>query len=138
MKTKVCIWLSLASALMWFIFPGFSQAKTFTVNSFLDEVDANIGDCECLTASQTCTLRAAIQEANACLGDDIINLPPGTYTLTIPGRDEDLCLTGDLDITGNLSINGTNPMDTIIDGNQLDRVFHITPFPEDFQQKPYI
>ena len=37
----------------------------FVVNTTLDEVDSNIGDGLCLTASGVCSLRAAIQELNA-------------------------------------------------------------------------
>lgn len=53
-------------------------AATFTVNSLLDDTfsdDANPGDGICLDSfpdSTTCTLRAAIQEANALTGPDRI------------------------------------------------------------------
>ena len=40
-------------------------AATFTVNSATDAVDATPGDGVCATAGSVCTLRAAIQEANA-------------------------------------------------------------------------
>ncbi len=46
-----------------------------------------------------CTLRAAIQNANASPGADVINLAAGTYTLTIPGVGENAAAAGDLDIT---------------------------------------
>lgn len=81
-----------------------------------------------------CSLREAIRAANldtgidACLvgnGADIINLPAGTYTLTLLGKNEEAGLMGDLDITAPLTINGTDPASTIVDGNDIDRVFHI-------------
>ena len=50
-------------------------------------------------------------------------LPAGTYTLTRAGTNEDAAATGDLDITQNLTITGAGAATTIIDGNQLDRVF---------------
>jgi CSLREA domain-containing protein len=106
-----------------------AHAATFTVNSTADAVDANPGDGVCVTAAGKCTLRAAIMESNALPGDDTITLPTGTYTLTIPGTGEDAAATGDLDITGNLTINGADAATTIIDGNGSmlgDRVFHIT------------
>ena len=67
---------------------GPAHAVSFTVNSQLDEVDADLDDEVCETASGVCTLRAAVQQANALEGPDTINLPAGTYQLTIPGANE--------------------------------------------------
>jgi CSLREA domain-containing protein len=101
----------------------------FTVNSFDDTVDVNLGDGICADASGKCTLRAAIMEANALPADDtiIITIPAGTYILTRPGADEDAAATGDLDIKCNLTINGAGTASTIVDGGGLDRVFQIHP-----------
>src|SRR4051794_1110925 len=44
---------------------GASCGSSIAVNSTVDEVDAHPGDGICLTASNVCSLRAAIQEANA-------------------------------------------------------------------------
>ncbi len=98
---------------------------SLTVNSTLDEMDALPGDgrCETVPGNNICTLRAAIQEANATIGNDAITVPAGIYLLTIPGTDEAWAATGDLDITDNLTINGAGATQTIIDGNGLDRVF---------------
>lgn len=100
---------------------------TFTINSTADAVDANPGDGTCATAAGGCTLRAAIQEANALAGTDTIILPAGTYTLTIPGPPDILAATGDLDITADLTITGAGASSTIIDGNAIDRVVEIRP-----------
>ena len=51
---------------------GFAQ-KTFTVNSTVDSPDAVPGDGICADALGLCTLRAAIDEANASGGADVIN-----------------------------------------------------------------
>ena len=102
-----------------------SGATEFTVNSLADAVDLNPGDGICLTSSATCTLRAAIQEANAVEGYDVINLPSGSYVLSIIGRDEDHCATGDLDVRDTMDIKGSGSLETIIDGGQIDRVFEI-------------
>src|SRR5207248_8380105 len=83
--------------LSWIVLVPLSRAATFTVNTTVDGVDATINGT-CATASGQCTLRAAIQEANAQRGADTITLPAGTYTLTIPGRNENAAATGDLDI----------------------------------------
>ena len=117
---------------------GPCRAAIFNVTSTMDALDASPGDGVCATAGMNpvCTLRAAIQEANAHPGADTINLPAGTYTLTIAGRSEDAAASGDLDVNdpsvgGTLSIVGAGAGTTIIamgngsDGKPLDRVFHI-------------
>ncbi len=106
--------------------PAPSQGSvTFTVNSTVDATDVNPGDgvCETAVGNGVCTLRAAVQETNALITTDTIILPTGTYTLTIPGTNEDLAATGDLDLTGELTLVGMD--DSIVDADQLDRVFHI-------------
>ena len=102
-----------------------AAAAPFTVNDTADAVDAAPGDGSCATAGGTCTLRAAIQEANAHTGADTIMLPAGTYLLTIPGRGEDAAMMGDLDITDDVTIIGTSAATTILDGNGIDRIFEI-------------
>ena len=47
-------------------------ASTYTVNDLGDAPDATPGDDICATAGAVCTLRAAIQEANAHAGADTI------------------------------------------------------------------
>ncbi|MFN3477492.1 MAG: choice-of-anchor Q domain-containing protein, partial [Candidatus Methylomirabilales bacterium] len=79
------------------------------------------GDGICATAGGQCTLRAAIQEANALAGADTIILPAGTYPLTTPGTGENLAARGDRDITPDLIITGANAASTIIEGNGMDR-----------------
>ena len=97
----------------------------FTVNSTADKVDVNPSDGLCETdIAGECTLRAAIQEANALAGADTISIPEGTYTLTMEGAGEDLAATGDLDITEDLTITGAGMTTTIIDANGLDRALH--------------
>lgn len=102
---------------------------TFNVTDLVDAPDANIGDgkCETVPGNKVCTLRAAIQEANALPGADTINLQAQTtYKLTRIGTD-DTALYGDLDVKGQLTINGANQ--TVIDGNggiSRDRVFELT------------
>jgi hypothetical protein len=102
---------------------------TFVVNSFYDAVDVNPGDGEAADAHGRATLRAAAMEANADPLDNIIVLPAGVFTLTLPGAAEDESLTGDLDITdvnGELTIQGQSPEATILDAAGLDRMFDIT------------
>ncbi len=99
----------------------------FMVNSTVDAVDVNPADgvCETAPGNGECTLRAAIQEADALAGMDDITLPAGTYVLTIAGAAENVSVTGDLDITTSMSITGAGADVTIIDGGGLDRVFDL-------------
>src|SRR6266542_3198398 len=100
--------------------------ETFTVISTVDAVDANPGNGVCASVSAGCTLRAAIQEANATPGGNAeIMLPAGLYTLTLAGSSENAAATGDLDITKSVTITGAGVGQTIIDGNSIDRVFDI-------------
>src|SRR5690606_35669016 len=88
---------------------GAAGAVDFVVGSTADLPDVAPGDGVCdadAGPATVCTLRAAVQEANGLANDatasppyDRIFVPGGTYTLTIPGRDEDVAATGDLDLT---------------------------------------
>ena len=98
---------------------------TFTVNSTTDSVDANPGDGSALDSGGNTTLRAAIMEANALGGSHTIILNAGTYVLTIGGTDEEGAATGDLDISADITLTGASAAGTIIDINDLDRVFDI-------------
>ena len=67
--------------------PGLANAATFTVNDAGNGSDTNPGDGACTAAPSQCTLRAAIEEANALSGADAIHFAlPGTGVVTItPG-----------------------------------------------------
>lgn len=105
---------------------GPANAANFVVNSLIDDVDSTPGDATCLTAGGVCTLRAAVQEANALAGGDAIYIAAvGTIELSISGAGEDAAATGDLDITGGVTIYGSGTAETIVDAGGLDRVFHI-------------
>jgi CSLREA domain-containing protein len=101
---------------------------TLTVNSLDDARDLNPGNgtCDVGVNTQICTLRAAIQETNAVPTADTVIVPTGAYVLTRSGANENLGATGDLDIAdpAGLTISGAN---AFVDGNRLDRVFHILP-----------
>lgn len=107
------------------LFATSAGAATFRVNSTADSVDATPGDGTCATSVGSCTLRAAIQEANALAGGDRIRVPAGVYELTRAGAGEDDAATGDLDVRGRLRVIGAGADSTIVDGNALDRVFDV-------------
>lgn len=111
---------------------------TFYVNSTDDIVDANVvSDSKCEIAPPaapgTCTLRAAVMQANRIPGAGAtIVLPAGNFGLTIPatigGGEEN----GDLDIftpagysPGPITITGQGAGVTIIDGLGITRVLNI-------------
>src|SRR5918999_4603577 len=79
-------------------------ALPIVVNDTADLPDNSVGNGVCATSAGRCTLRAAIQEANALLGHDTINVPPGTYELEVPSVNEDVPSTGDHDIADSVSI----------------------------------
>jgi CSLREA domain-containing protein len=110
-----------------------AQAVTFVVNSTADEVDKNPGDGVCSTVGGTCTLRAAIQEANKLPGSHVIELPAGVFNLTHFGANEENAATGDLDIKVDLTIQGAGMNATVVDGLGADRVFHVPLLPVGIQ-----
>ena len=108
----------------------------FVVNDTSDRVDVLAGDGACRTSVGTCTLRAAIQEANASPGADAILVAAGTYALAIAPQGENGIATGDLDVTDSVTITGAGAGATIVDGGTppsgappevrgLDRLFEV-------------
>ena len=95
--------------------PPVAHADTFTVNDTGDAGDNNPGDGTCATAGGVCTLRAAIEEANALAGDAINFSVTGTITL---GGTE-------LDIDSNITITGPGADQLTVNGNEASRVFYI-------------
>lgn len=85
-----------------------ATAAVFAVTLTNDLVDVSPGDGVCdanPTAGVACSLRAAVQEANALAGDDAISLPAGTYAVTLSGLEDDAA-AGDLDVTSGITIEG--------------------------------
>ena len=104
----------LVICLFTFAMSAAVHAATFTVNTTSDTLDVTPGDGNCADAGAMCSLRAAIGEANALAGDDIITLPAGTYTQSLVAANEDLNAGGDWDITTNITINGAGAGTTIL------------------------
>ncbi len=126
-----------------------NDPTVFYVNSFADGIDTIVGDGQCLTGNGDCTLRAAIEEANAAApAPRTIILDQGTFGLSIPPVVETTssftapaadsgCFqgnttfissditSGDLDVTSQIAIIGNQNSLTTIDAAGLDRVFKI-------------
>ena len=119
--------------------PAWTRAAglaTIGVNTTADEFGA---------AGTGCSLREAIYAANTNAafggcpagdpGADVISLPAGIYTLTIPnagGLNEDSNATGDLDVNESLTIQGGGSGSTIIQAgtdntNGIDKVIALNP-----------
>lgn len=104
----------LAGMLGFHVLPVNAMA-TFAVNTTTDGADAVPGNCICATSGGLCTVRAAIQEANACAGADTINL--GGYNYQVP----DASFT----ITQNLTIVGTDATLSGIANGNANRLFTV-------------
>lgn len=92
-----------------------ASAAVFTVNTTADTQDASAGNGVCADSGGSCSLRAAITEANALSGADTITLPAGTYTQSLDVTTiEDANAGGDYDITSDITINGAGAAATII------------------------
>lgn len=101
------------------------------ISSSSSPIVVNTSDDE-LNIDQKVSLREAIQAANATPWDDVIVLNPGTYSLSLSGRNEDLNATGDFDILGGRGQTtivglGQGNNDVVIDAKGLDRIFQILP-----------
>ncbi len=118
------------------LFVGAASAATVNVDSGIDGVSNDTA----------CTLREAIQATNidadyfGCVGAgtygaDTINLPPGNILsmqdLGAPNNGDDNNVKGDFDILAGAGLTiqgaGTGPGGDTIEGNSLDRIFHILP-----------
>jgi predicted outer membrane repeat protein len=84
-----------------------AEAASFPVTTTGDSVDVNVGDGICADANALCSLRAAVMESEATAGADTIVLPSANFSLTIGPASTAVAATGDLDITGDLTIEST-------------------------------
>jgi len=101
----------------------------FNVTTLADTVEA-IGDGSGLDANGNISLRSALMATNDTGGTNTINLPAGTYLLTIAPQGSNGDDSGDLNrgrglVHNNLTIAGESAATTTIDGNALDRIFDI-------------
>lgn len=107
-----------------------AAAATIQVTTTADQYAGGTGSA--------CSLREAVVAANtdqsfggcpAGSGRDTIRVPAGTYLLSRTGAGEDAAVTGDLDLTRRVSIEGAGREKTIIDGEGTDRVLEIHGVP---------
>lgn len=101
------------------VFRGLARICEQPVFVVTKTMDTNDGIC----TSDDCSLREAIITANNCAGHQTIQLPAGGYHLTLLGAGEDAALTGDLDITDDLTILGEGAPS--IHGQDEDRTIEV-------------
>jgi len=110
-----------------------SQTATVTINNLPQAgpafvvnttEDVNDGLCDQLHCSLREAILAANQNADDYFYTAYIDLPAGTYPISIDGRNEDDGETGDFDIKVSLEIKGISAETTIIDAQGKDRIFH--------------
>ena len=100
---------------------GTANAASFTVTTTADSSD---GAC----TATLCSLRDAVEAADAAGGSSTITLPAGSYKLTIEPTATAFDPTqGDLDIINDahVTINGAGQASTTIDANSIDRAFTV-------------
>lgn len=86
MKARVLTLLSFCVLTCVTSLVGCATSVTFTVNTTEDLHDTDVGDLQCVAdaAAELCSLRAAVEQANAFTPGTahiIINVPSGTYNL---------------------------------------------------------
>ena len=129
---------SVLARLFVLIFLLAGHFQTVSANTLATITVTTIDDV--ISDDVLCSLREAVIAANtdSAFGGcpagsgttDTINFSPNlptpfTITLTTSGANEDASLTGDIDITEDLSIIGSGSAYTLIDGNHSDRIFDI-------------
>ena len=108
-----------------------ANANTINVTS-LDDTLVNNGACSIREAVINANNDAATwSDCTAGSGPDTINLPTGTITFSVhnlgnDAAEEQLSVTGDLDLTSFITING-HASGTTINAAALDRIFDINP-----------
>ncbi len=100
--------------------PAAAASLTFQVTTTTDAPDASPGDGICADAAGQCTLRAAVQEADAQPSGSAIAIvvPAGTFPLKL----------GVLSLTANtITVQGAGAAATTVDGRNASQVFNIGP-----------
>lgn len=107
-----------------------ASAVYFTVDTTLDEVDAAPGNGVCASAGGGCTLRAAVMEANALPGRDVVRVPAGTFVLEFapptPGAPPETDAgVDDLDVTSPLILVGAGDATSITGNTEQEPLFRV-------------
>ena len=110
---------------------NYDSKASLVVNSNGDEIDAAIGNGACMTVTGVCTLRAAIEEANALVGTDTISFS-GDLTIQpatpLPPITDGVIVTAvDRNVTINKPAGSTATIGLYINsGTEVTRIHHLT------------
>lgn len=132
-RIVLCCALSVAFLISaWGIVAPSRAASTIVVTTTADTLDNADGLCSLREAILSANTDNAVGGCSSGSGADTIEFDPGlalpaVFVLTRTGANEDGALTGDLDISGTLTIRGAGQEQIIVDGNATDRAFEIRP-----------
>ena len=138
-REAVGIGLALVLGITSILIPANAVAQnpptvvTYHVTTTADLIDDNIADGVCHTSANSCSLRAAVIQANHLSTVNLvaeISVPAGTFVLTrsTNGSIEenfDLNFTTPLAASQQIVIEGAGADRTIIDGNLADRLIYV-------------
>ena len=108
--------MGLAVATIWAVSTLQARATYFVVDTTADGADALPGDGVCEAVGGGCSLRAAIEEANALAGADAVIVPAGTYSVSPLQVSDSLVLGG----AGAESTVVAGSLGTVITANDAD------------------
>lgn len=96
--------------------PHALAASTFNVNTTVDSGDTNPSNGICADTTGKCSLRAAIEEANALNNNSLVKIPAGRHVLSI----------GPLIVKGSVIIRGAGQDKTFVSGADKFRVVSVS------------
>lgn len=104
---------------------GRASALAFTVNTTADAHDAHPGDGRCADAAGQCTLRAALEEADAAPSDSTVHIavPAGSYALTLGSL-----TLGSAPVPLSITVTGAGATATVIQATGKFRVMTVTGY----------
>ena len=133
---RVAAALTIAALLLGMLgaSPVRALAFVFNVNSTADLEDDDLANPSCHASNGKCTLRAAVGQASLLdpgASHHTINVPAGTYTLSLDGVDETFSNAGDLNVRYDMSIVGAGSSKTYVQASTtvstpgIDRLFMV-------------
>lgn len=117
---RVPLWLWVAVMSFASVLPA-RAAEFIAIHTRQDAGDSNPGDGICLDANGICSLRAAVEEANALPGPDVIRLVHGFE------RRYATLLYRQLLVAEDLSIVGEGILATVVEGTRAERIVRVLP-----------
>jgi CSLREA domain-containing protein len=125
-KGQIAALALAAAAALALVAPATAPAAVVTVNTTTDQYNTG-AECSLREAVAATDFDMAFGGCPAgAMGADQINLPAGTYTITLPGVGDDSNLSGDIDIRGPVTIQRSGAGRVVVNGGGIERVFETT------------